>query len=136
MKISTASHRTNSSLTHRKTDQASRSTSCKTVETLQSANRSLHHPGGVVQIGGMATNRLRYSFLCACNRHKLRDDMPLSSTWRHIKDFARKHAVRERGKLGLGDGGRGTRDEVTSPRTYFLYLKTRASITYHKRANG
>jgi hypothetical protein len=41
------------------------------------------------------TDRLSYSFLCACYRDELGDDVSLSSSWRHVEGFARKHAVKE-----------------------------------------
>ena len=83
------------SLTHRKTDRASRSTFCRTVNRHVSVEVLLCHEGGVDQIRQTATDRLSYSFLCACYRHELRNDVPLSSTWRHIEGFARKHTVKE-----------------------------------------
>jgi hypothetical protein len=83
------------SLTHRKPDQASRSTFCRTVNRHESVEVLLCHEGGVDQVRQNATDRLRYSFLCACNRHELRDDMPLGSIWRHVGRFARKHAAKE-----------------------------------------
>ena len=61
----------------------------KSVEVL------LCHDGGVDQIRQTATDRLSYSFLRASYRHELRDDVPLSGTWRHVEGFARKHAVKE-----------------------------------------